>query len=475
MRKARRPCPPGGSFIPGLLRVGTYNLGGRTGLLGAPANAGGPKLQAQLQLWRYRLKLDVVCLQETWLCKKDLQSQLTCLIAAGGYTAFWALATGDDKAGGVAILIRTELIDGGEVKITNVIHPYRPDPNGPLSGRVLAMDLDWGGHSLFLVNCYLPASNNATTRTNVITQCLQPLLESTRREAVVVGDWNFTDEWVVDRAVITKRKPPAAPMRSSSRVKARGPPPPDPAAGPCAGGGPTPSPTPAGRPVSRVAEEATARAMRHMCEARGLRDAYRHLHGTRRSYTYFHPTAASRLDRIYVTGPLIPHTHRCAPHAATLSDHRPVVLALRRCTASTTGPGRSIARLRFRADAELAQCSAPGWMGAAWLPRWLTQRPWWPGGQRSKLTSTPRSQSSTHTYGSATPGSWEHGRLPRPPSELPSTRPKPTARPRRSTRSPTLAASTTPHGLPRSRARSTRRRSPGSEWANGRAPSLLNS
>ena len=75
--------------------------------------------------------------------------------------------------------------------------------------------------------------------------------------------------------------------------------------------------------------------MGDLCSSRGLADAFRSLHPHRPSFTYIDHCGASRLDRIYLSPGLIPHLEQCNASQLSASDHRPVVLHIRRRQAHT--------------------------------------------------------------------------------------------------------------------------------------------
>jgi hypothetical protein len=159
-----------------------------------------------------------------------------------------------------------------------------------------------------------------------------------------VGDWNFVDVPAVDRRW---RSPPAGADPNSDRG-------------------------------SSAALKAAAP---------GAVDAYRHLHPTRRAYTFFHVGNghAARLDRAYVSPALTPYVVKCAPLPSALSDHHPLLLELRpRAVAARPGKGRGRARFDFLA------CPSHAGHFKRWLQGEADSAPadnqallqWWPGFKR---------------------------------------------------------------------------------------------
>ena len=63
------------------------------------------------------------------------------------FTPFWGSNTAARSAG-VAILIRTSLIDNQSIKIHS--------PHADIDGRLMHLKNEWGGHSIRLINSYLP-------------------------------------------------------------------------------------------------------------------------------------------------------------------------------------------------------------------------------------------------------------------------------------------------------------------------------
>jgi exonuclease III len=303
-RRAQGPSYAPGVRAPGL-RVGTHNV---RGLLAD----NGLKLTQLVRQWAGRLRLHIVCVQETKLRESQAARAQTQLRLAAAqlqlpaYRAFWAHAREGDGGGGVGILIREDLLASGQLVVS-----------GPtaVDGRALRVQLQWGGHRLSLCTAYLQSGDFAAQR-EFIQAKLRPLLVPgpALAEPVLCGDFNFTDNWRLDR----RRLGRAAGDRAD-------------------------------RASSRRNEERTATAMAGMCADAQMSDAFRLLHPRRREFTFWSTQhSQSRLDRVYVGAALRRHVESCrARGTAAPSDHRPVVLHLRPARPATRG--RGLPRLRLGA------------------------------------------------------------------------------------------------------------------------------
>ena len=378
---------PGGSLAPGL-RIGTHNPGhgGLNNKWAAPSGRlpGMSKLQGLLHLWQVELHLDIICLQELWMRAADvagrqaIQLRLDAAAQAGGLprlVALWAPSAHDASAG-VAILVKAAIWERGDLTIYESTVTSAPD------GRLMHMSCAWGGHRFHLVNVYLP-SGDPEGQQAFITDRLGPLLEDWRGPIILLGDFNFTDDWRVDRTNGPLPPPPPPPpaVRRSLRLSQQPPGPPTPAPAAVAAAATLPQTLPVPRRSSRTAEARTAAAMQQLCRDRSLHDAFRSRHPTRQAFTYVCHNAASRLDRIYVSQALLPHVHQCHIATVTESDHRPVVLHLRRLTPSSTGRGTPCLRQRFRSPALVTRFTQKLEELLATAP--LANPPallqWWPG------------------------------------------------------------------------------------------------
>ncbi|KXZ46075.1 hypothetical protein GPECTOR_47g350 [Gonium pectorale] len=151
----------------GVLRLGTHNIGGsplgRYGLNGKSSRSTKEdRLPELLATWR-AAELDVVCVQETRLVAAKVDEATEVLLRAG-WQSFWCPAReggieedgtpgGKERrpAGGVGILIRSELYRSGAVRVLSVdeeVSEIEP-------ARFLLLDLEWGGHTFKLLSLHL--------------------------------------------------------------------------------------------------------------------------------------------------------------------------------------------------------------------------------------------------------------------------------------------------------------------------------
>jgi exonuclease III len=306
---------PGGRHAGGL-RIATHNV---RGLRGSAAQL--------VQLWLAVLSLDVVLIQETKLARRDSVLGVVASIELAARLAaedadrpplrfFWA--HGPTQHHGVAIAIRSDLIDSGRIKVVG-------RPSAAVDGRLLSLKVEWRGHSLMLASAYLPSGDDKGQRA-FITERLAPLAAGARGGLVLGGDFNFTPD---PRGLDRRRRAGGAQPR-------------------------------------RAPECVTAGVMAGVCRASGLADVFRARHPHRRVFTYYSTAgnaAASRLDRFYVPEALLPHVMQCQAEVSPpgCSDHRPVVLHLSPAAPEKVGPGLRRLRVRFLDDPALRQ------EFAAWL------------------------------------------------------------------------------------------------------------
>ncbi|KAG1664908.1 hypothetical protein FOA52_006254 [Chlamydomonas sp. UWO 241] len=329
---------PGGRHAGGL-RIATHNV---RGLRGSTAQL--------VQLWLAVLRLDVVLIQETNLARRDsvlgvvarlARLELAALLAAEDADRpplrfFWA--HGPTPQHGVAIAIRSDLIDSGRLKVVG-------HPSAVVDGRLLSLKVEWRGHSLTLASAYLPSGDDKGQRA-FITERIAPLAAGARGRLVMGGDFNFTPD-----------------PRGLDRRRRAG-----------------------GAHLSRASECVTASMMADVCRAGDLVDVFRARHPHRRAFTYYSAAgnaAASRLDRFYAPEALLPHVLQCQAEVSppSCSDHRPLMLHLSPAAPEKVGPGLRRLRVRFLDDHALRQ------EFAVWLEAEEDVAPaananlldWWPG------------------------------------------------------------------------------------------------
>ncbi len=143
------------------LRWGTQNARS----LGADGNYRlyGGKARLLAKSWTQQ-RLDVVCITECNITKKEtaaIEKNLP------GWELFWACPNRGTRQAKTAIAIRRRLIQEG-ARVSDVRH--RAD------GRVLTLQLDWGGHRLQVASVYMPADRKQ--QPDFIQKFLAPLLRA---------------------------------------------------------------------------------------------------------------------------------------------------------------------------------------------------------------------------------------------------------------------------------------------------------
>lgn len=307
------------------LRVGCHNVNGLAA-----------KSRALTALWG-QLKLDVVVAVDTHVGFVD-RTAVQRSLSVAGWRSFWCVglpgvaAQGRTRAG-VAVLIRRALMQSGVVALAG--EPSAPT-TGVASGRLLLVPLSWAGQRIDVLGAYLHA-NDASANAAIIAGPLSHLRQAAHFNCLLLGDFNFVQTAMLDR-------------RSVSTA-----------------------------PTTQWHDTVPSAAWnRHMHE---VHDAWRVLHPQRCAFTYVRSDAASRLDRIYVTSPLLRQMVACthADQAPAVSDHCPVFVQLLPAHTGVLGPGLPRLRLSLQPDAHCRQC----------LRDWLTsQQPpaaadelvdsWWP-------------------------------------------------------------------------------------------------
>lgn len=277
--------PPADSLT---LRIGSHNVRGLH-----------TNVEPALLVWDRHMHFDVVAVQEVHLDYASLLAHQHRLHDAG-YGVIWNSGA---TSAGVAIVYKQSLVTSGKL----VVHEDQVNQQGPCpyQHRVLAVPMDWGGHTLLLVNLYVPNTNQHL----FLQEVLPPIRAAyPGRQVVLLGDFNFVPSPPLDRA-------------RAAHVAAA----PD-------------QPTPgdyAGPPALTTAWP-------------GLSDAFRVAHPHRHSYTFTGPSGQARLDRFYIPAPLTPFVHRCWVGTLTPSDHRPIGLSLSTTLRPTKEElGRGVKRLRL--------------------------------------------------------------------------------------------------------------------------------
>lgn len=292
------PNPPPGRW-PACLGILTHNVRG----MQADTPVKQARLHALMHLW-VELRVGIVCVQETWLGPENIAETEAHMQGAARelrmspFKAFWACNRAG--RGGVGILIRTDLLAGGRIRLSS----QQSHIHAAADGRMLSLKMHWGHHAFTLANVYLPSGDSSGQR-DFIAHRLHPLYEQTKGNLVVVGDFNYTENFTLDRL----------------------------------------------HPPGSHADRMTAACMLKHCPS--LTCAFRAKHPTSRCFTYLSGRSASRIDRICVPTSMVKHVEQCHPVANTLSDHRPVVMRLRAAGPETVGRGLPRTRMYFTKDAGL--------------------------------------------------------------------------------------------------------------------------
>ena len=275
------------------------------------------KLHAAVKLWS-RSRLDIVCIQETHhtsvgdsrLLQRGLH-QASQYLGTPGWEVVAQSLSDSARTAGVAVLIRTDLLQ--RAKIVTV--PDRLTPRDPPPGRGACVSLRWEGHTVHIANIYLHTGAYQRDRRDMIQRVLEPIAAAAMGaddEALIwAGDFNFVEAPLVDS--------------TAGEDGRRG-----------------------DRPV--------AQDFRQGCGY--LADTYRCLHPQRRDFSHWYHAprpGASRLDRIYVSQPLLPFLISAAVVADTPSDHRLATVAILPRTPQAKGPGIPRVRTRFLAYRDLRE------------------------------------------------------------------------------------------------------------------------
>ena len=188
-----------------LLRLGTHNVR----FLDPRERIG--KLKRVCDVW-HRLRLDMVLVQEHGIKYND---HVRTAKKMKGWKTFWRFnLNGAARAGGgVLIAWKASAERSGRIKVhTETAEDWAPPRevvDGVVGGmvndgRLLAVDVDWGGHKLVLINAYLP-SGAAAAQKDFIYKRLMPLQRdcaSRGRTPLAAGDWNFVTDPSVDRLTL---------------------------------------------------------------------------------------------------------------------------------------------------------------------------------------------------------------------------------------------------------------------------------
>lgn len=235
------------------------------------------------------------------------------------FTIHWGCAASrgagpSEAKSGVAVVTRTDLLEGGNLVIIEA------DVERDRDGRLMAVDFSWKGHVFRLCTAYLPSGETMGQHAFVDNRLEAVMADAKLAQipVILMGDFNFVDNWRLDRTC----------ARVAEEEKASG----------------------QAQPPSNWLQEERwpAARMRQLCTKYGLIDAFRELHRGRRAFTFFSPTSAARLDRIYISDGLF--SHCVGADRANLgrkSDHLPVLLGLRALIETCPSKKLPKARLGF--------------------------------------------------------------------------------------------------------------------------------
>ena len=304
-----RPSFPGGRLLPGL-RIGTHNICGFQGKSSHehfPLPFSHTKLESLYRIWWTEYCLDIVLVQEHMVplsathAQASLQHQLDLISTRlHGPSYLILFACNPHASGGVAILVRRNLLDAGLLSIIggekSVIRA--------LDGRLMHMHISWSGHSLHLINTYLQSGDSSAQR-EFIRQRLMPL-DHRGHEVILGGDLNFTMNWQLDRFL-----PPSTTYHPDSATS------------------------------SLMSDFLTQHDM-------AKTSLLRHFHPTQKTFSRFDSQGSrSLIDGFFASSSLLPHFSQCHVQNLTLSDHRPVILSLRPRSNVDIGPGLNRTSLSF--------------------------------------------------------------------------------------------------------------------------------
>ena len=253
--------PPPSSNAPGRCAPGLRCLSQNVCGLNAPT-----RIHQFVGFWA-KLNAHVILVQETLLGSQKAITraelhllQATQQLGIPPDLCFWDCREDGGNHAGVGILVRSDLVHSGRL----VIHrpDQAPSTTHQHDGRLLSLSISWGGHKFCLASVYFPSGDPMRQRL-FLTSVLGTFYLAYRSRLALMGDFNFTLDANVDRFRTTD---PLSPSPSPHR------------------------------------DVATSSLFASLCP--DLPCAFRHLHPTKRSYTHFWGTGASRLDRAHVSSPI---------------------------------------------------------------------------------------------------------------------------------------------------------------------------
>ena len=379
-RRSQRPSQP--------LRIGSHNLGG------VQLNHQAPKLLAAVQLWA-RQRLDIVCLQETHLStfsnegtfKLKLDAATTALHVAPWRMVAFKYATVEDPYSGVAILVRSDLLDSNRLKAASPLVPAAPSggaaaaaalersrspspsgrsPSPPPAAPTGAAGAGAAGGSGAAAAAPAAQAAGAVPAPAAPAPALDPRTGGGRL-ATYSFRWrghhvHLTNVYLPARNSGSRTafiKQHLAPVLASAT----------PGQHLLAGdfnfvAGPLDSSAGDGRVVR---DGAAARAL--AAAGPTLVDVHRARYPNRADYTHTYVAPApggSRIDRLYVTRRLLPWVFGSAIEVDSPSDHRLPCLQLLPKAPDARGPGLRRVRMGFASQDDLRE-QLEGWLGTQLL------------------------------------------------------------------------------------------------------------
>jgi endonuclease/exonuclease/phosphatase family metal-dependent hydrolase len=165
------------------------------------------KLHALVRLWS-SLNVDFICVQETHLkthqAIRSTEFQLQAAareLGVSPFRCFWCCRSAPTGLAGVAILVRSNLMESGQLTIPT----SPPSVQFNQEGRLLSLPIVWGGHKLTVACVYFPSGDSLRQKL-FITDHISPLYRSTAGRLALLGDFNFVMNPERDR-----RQPPPGP------------------------------------------------------------------------------------------------------------------------------------------------------------------------------------------------------------------------------------------------------------------------
>lgn len=296
---------------PNVLNIVCHNVGGITRY---------SQVHRLLRTWSHH-KAHLVCIQETWVGRSFGQSQQQCALwfdqAAEQLglprpQMWWGNNTSSDQHRAGVAVIQLQSGPGGSPLQLSAFDAQE-------DGRLLACQLQWAGHKLFLVNSYW--YNDRAAQRRYMTGPLKAALHRHgTRKVLLLGDFNWVPNADLDR----------------TRLLADG----------------------SAWNQDRLAEQQLGGDFLAMLQQLQLTvsDVFRARHPAVKGFTHVSGGSAARLDRMYLSAAAMPFVHSCKVAAVPGSDHVPLMTALLPVKLDRArGRGRWRAHLAFLSDVALQE------------------------------------------------------------------------------------------------------------------------